>query len=210
MPERAEAYRVNHGALIDLFPCVTALPDRPSSVSCEAGSFSRAHLLLRSSFVRASFWPLSRPSALPGFFPSSRRCPKPSTCTGAHLLPLSSTLRFSQPLGGLLRLRPLRAYSIPQPRPGLFRPGGSPDSQPPQLIAGSCPHEVGSLPLTGCHEDCQLPLPVTSPSRLCSANRCVLQGRGLAFPSVAPLLGFCPPSGLRRRSVYPVPRAIRS
>jgi hypothetical protein len=41
-------------------------------------------------------------------------------------------------------------------------------------------------------------------------NRCVLRGRGLAFPSVAPLLGFCPPPGLRSRTVNPVTRAIRS
>lgn len=93
---------------------------------------------------------------------------------------------------------------------GSFRPGVSPDPQPPQLIAGSFPHEVGFLPLTGRHEDCQLPLPVASSTRPCSVNRCVLQGRGLAFPSVAPLFGFCPPSGLRLRTVYPIPRAIRS
>jgi hypothetical protein len=54
------------------FHALRGLCDRSSSASFKANSFSHARLPLRSSFVRASFLPLSELSALPGSCPSSR------------------------------------------------------------------------------------------------------------------------------------------
>jgi hypothetical protein len=165
------------------------LTDRSSPAFRKVGSFSRAHLPLRSSFVRASFWPLSRPSALPGFLPSSRRHRSRPLNTGVLPLPLCSVHRLSQPLDDLLRLPASWAYSIPQPRSGLLRSRVSPDSQPYWLIASSSPHGVATLLLTSDRSH-QLPLPGPSPSGYYSENRSVRPVRCLASPSVAPLFGF--------------------
>jgi hypothetical protein len=74
--------------------------------------------------------PVSGLPSCPGFRPSSRhhrRCP-----LGAGALRLPTTFR-PQVFSTSRRLTPpstLRAYCIPQPRPGLLRPGVSPEPQP--------------------------------------------------------------------------------
>jgi hypothetical protein len=104
-------------------------------------------------------------------------------------LPLRSALRLSQPLGGLLRQRlrglvssrshvqgfmlvPSRGFSRP-----TAVPGSSPDPAPVPLVHARSPAT-------------RLPRARSSTSRRCSVGRSVRSGRGLAFPSVAPLCGF--------------------
>lgn len=119
------------------FHATRRLPDRPSLASCETSSFSRAQRLLRSSCVRASFWSLSGPSALPGFLPSSRHPRSRPLGAKEHLPSLSSAHRLSQPHDGLRRLQlcgliPSRCHVQ-----GSYRSGVSPGPQPPRLIAAS-------------------------------------------------------------------------
>jgi len=171
----------------NLFPPRTPLPrtDRPPSLSVRVHSLVPRLLFgVSSPFLLAA---RLRAAVLPGFRPSSRHHRKRPLMRELPIFPLSSVLRFSQPLDGLLRFSTLRAYCIPQPRPGFFRPGISPDSQPFRLVAGPCPRAVVARTLT---DRSRLPRSNASTSRPCSVNRCVPRGWCLAFPSVAPLFGF--------------------
>lgn len=104
-----------------------------------------------SEFLRRSSCSLvSERAVLPGFPPSSRRdrrCP-----LGAAASQAPATFR-PQVFSTSRRLAPpstLRAYFIPQPRPGcLLRPGVSPNPQPSRLVAGRDPHAVDIRRLTG-------------------------------------------------------------
>jgi hypothetical protein len=143
-----------------------------------------------------------------GFCPSSRHHRSASTSAGfPESLPCSA-LRLSQPLDGLLRATALRVYCAPQPRPGLITVQGIlPIRSQTRLIAGPCPRAVTAQSLTGRN---RLPRPNGSTSRRCSTDRSVPRGRWLAFPLVAPLFGFRPPSGSSALTVAPVPRVLRS
>jgi len=78
--------------------------DRPSSDSLESGSFPRAVSPLRSFFASPRGSSFQSRLSCQGFVPLrdvTRRCPLGA---GALRLPLSSVLRFSQPLDGLRHL----------------------------------------------------------------------------------------------------------
>jgi len=92
---------------------------------------------------------LSGRAPLPGFPPSSRHHRCASTLAGDSTPSLRSALRFSQPLGGLLRTPASRACCIPQPRPGSFLVQGllSPRSHP-SSSEGACPLAVVPRRLT--------------------------------------------------------------
>jgi len=100
-----------------------------------------------------------------------------------------------------------RAYSIPQPRLGFSVQGLLPPRSHPPSSGGNFPLVVKAK---NC---CQLSLaPQSTPptSRPYSTRRCVLPKRGLAAPSVAPLLSFRLPRAFPVPAVSLVPQAIRS
>lgn len=104
VPEKPTRYPVTRsGVEKDLFPRSNVrLTFRPSLVPCGSSSFSRASSPLRSFYAATSrpFHGLS----CQGFFPhrdSTTRCP---LGTREHAPALSSALRLSQPLDGLLHL----------------------------------------------------------------------------------------------------------
>ena len=115
-------------------------------------------------------------------------------------LPLRSALRFSQPLGGLLRRRFRGLVSSRSHVQGSSRAvqGFLPIRSGSRLVDGPCPLAVRPLALTGDPAATRS----ASASRLRSAERCVPKGRGLACPSVAPLFGF-----LLLRDLDPPPSA---
>jgi hypothetical protein len=150
-----------------------ASSNRPSPASCETGSFSRVRCS-SSEFLRLSSRPLlSKRPVLPGFLPSSRRYQRCPLGAGALRLPLCSVLRLSQPLDGLRHLPALRAYCIPQPRPGFPVQGFLPAHRRTDSSPARAP-----LPFPSTHSPTsQLPRANGSTSRLCSVDRCVPKGR---------------------------------
>jgi hypothetical protein len=129
--DRTASHRVTCGADAGAvsIPCAASSTDRPPALA------NRVHSLVSPClFGVPSPLLLAAPfgaAVLPG-----GSCPLRDITVGVHSLrelpglPLRSVHRFSQPLDGLLHLPALRAYCIPQPRPGFRRPGGSPDPQP--------------------------------------------------------------------------------
>jgi len=126
---------------------------------------------------------------------------------GSSQLPLGSVLRFSRPIDGLLRHPTLRACFIPLPRTG-FGPSRV-FSRPAAL-----PAPRRSLPPCRCR-----PRADRSPGRHTRSPRlrgvapridAFSGGWCLAFPRVAPLFGFRPPSGSGVRFLRPIPRVLRS
>jgi hypothetical protein len=79
------------------------LSDRPPDLANRVHSLMPSVLFAVSSlFLPATPREAAYPARVPFLFATS---PEPSTNTGEHPLPLSSALRFSQPLDGLIRLR---------------------------------------------------------------------------------------------------------
>jgi len=139
------------------------------------------------SLRRSSLAARLRAAVLPGSHPSSRHHRKRPLVRELPTYPATFRPQVFATSRRFTPLSTLRAYCIPQPRPGFFRPGVSPDPQPSRLVAGPCPRVVVARTLT---DRSRLPRSNASTPRPCSVNRCVPQGRGLAFPSVAPLFGF--------------------
>jgi hypothetical protein len=114
----------------DLFPYPTGLA-RPTVTRVLRSGFILSCPQSSSQFLRrflpATPFKAACPAKVSSLFATS---PEPSTNTGAHLLPLCSAHRLSQPLDGLLRLRLRGLISSHCHVQGLFRPGDSPDPQP--------------------------------------------------------------------------------
>jgi hypothetical protein len=163
-----------------------------------------------SKFLGLTSWStLSGQPALPGFPTSSRQYrnrPLIREHTRSRYVPSSGFLCLStgyseSGFAGLLHpAATSRLLAVQGFLPICSLPGSSPVRSPITLAPFGSRTTLGRL----------LPPPVASCSRLCSANRSVRRVRCLASPSVAPLFGFAPPPGIRRLTVNPVPRAIRS
>lgn len=127
---------------------------------------------------------------------------------GAPNLPLRSALRFSQPLGGLLRRRFRGPVSSRCHVQGFMCAvqGLLPFRSGDQLIAGPCPHAVDPSTLTG---DPAATYPFLDFGALfCGAMRS--SGSGFSLPFRRSPLRLSPPAGPRFTTVNPAPRAIRS
>jgi len=187
MPNRFAGYWVTHStasksvSTSDAAYSVRPSPDLANRVHSLVSRllFGVSSPFLLATRLRAAVLP-----RVPSLFAAS---PKVSTWRGSSPTPttfrpqvFSTSRRFAPPTA-------LRAYCIPQPRPGFLRPGASPELQPSWLVARRCPHAVVPRALTGRN---RLPRPNDPTSRPCSATRCVPRGWCLAFPSAAPLLGF--------------------
>jgi hypothetical protein len=140
MPTRSTGYRVTHDVCPNPFPYPgITYSNRPSPDPCESGSFSRALSPLRSCCAYPPGHSFQSDLSCRGFVPLrdvATRCPLGA---GALRLPLCSVLRFSQPLDGLLHLATLRAYYIPQPRPGFSVQGFLPVHSRPDSSPGRAP-----------------------------------------------------------------------
>jgi len=180
--------------------------DRPPT--CE----DRVHSLVSASPLRSLF---AAPSGLlfrvgttlPGFRPSPRHhrwCPLAREFPSSRYVP-SSGFRNPSTVYSTIRICGLIASRCHAQ--GFFRSGISPDSQ---LL----PARRRTVPPCRCRPSAspasRLPLPDSSASRLCSANRCVPPGRRLGLPSVAPLFGVSSSFRSSPSSASPVPRALRS
>jgi hypothetical protein len=136
----------------------------------------------------------------PGSLPSSRHCRSASTVTKVAKPSLRSVLRFSQPLDGFLRPPALRAYSIPQPRPGLspfrgFSPRADRRSHRAPLPPCRCPHDHCSCwPIGFAYaipsEIAELRAHEASTSRLYSARGRVAYGLGISLTAPRSPLRF--------------------
>jgi hypothetical protein len=207
VPERLQAIGLPAAPRLNLFPYPAWLLEPTVPRSLRIGLILSCRVSPSEFLRRSSSPPLSGRHILPAFRPSSRfdrRYPL-SACVLRHTL--RSVHRFSQPLDGFRHLSASRAYYIPLPRPGFvpFR-GALPGHSRPDSSPGRAP-----LPLSSVRSPAsRLPRSNASASRLCSVVRCVPQGRGLAFPAVAPLFGFPPPSGSGSPNANSVPRVLRS
>jgi hypothetical protein len=187
MPARSTEYQVIRSAAAEFVSSsATASSNRPSSEPFGSDSFSRASSPLRSLFAVPPCSPSQghRPARVPSLIAASS---KASTRTGTSHFPATFRPQVFSTSRRLTPLSTLRAYCIPQPRPGFLRPGVSPDPQPFRLVAGPCPRAVVARTLT---DRSRLPRSNASTSRPCSVNRYVPRGWCLAFPGAAPLFGF--------------------
>jgi hypothetical protein len=170
----------------DLFPSQTGLFDRPSPGSYEPGSFSHAFSPLRSFFASPPGYLFRRNLVCQGFLPSSRH-------RRSRLLVREHTLSRYVPPSGFLNLSTACSASG---FVGLLHPTATCRVLSVQgfLPIRSRPDSSPGVPPCRYRSDCspprRLPHSGGSTSRLCSANRSVLRGRGLAALSVAPLFGF--------------------
>jgi hypothetical protein len=185
---------------------------RPTLPRNLRSGFMRARLLTPSKCLRlSSRSPLVRattPAGVLSLFAASPTASTPPSlvwgppCGGAGdpNLPLRSAHRFSQPRGGLLRRRFRGLVSSRSHVQGSFSPskGFSRSAAVPDSSPGPAP-----VPLVRARSPAtRLPRARPSTSRPRPAERCVRPGRGLAFPSVAPLVGF-----LLLRALAPPPSA---
>jgi hypothetical protein len=191
MSTRPAGYWVTRSALSGAVSITrNASPNRPSADSLEPASFPPVASPLRSFFVRPPrrSFRSRRPARVPSLFAAP---PMASTLAGLPNLPLRSVPRFSQPLDGFRHPRfrgPIASRSHVQGSPfrGFSRSTAAPTRR---RCVPPCRCSSEASPAN------RLPPSDASASRPCSVDRCVPQERGLASPSVAPLLGFAPPSG---------------
>jgi hypothetical protein len=205
MPARSTGYRVTRSALRALFPSPKMLPrtDRPPTLAnwlhslvpdLPFGVPSSASLPLLSEL------PSCQGSVpLRGITGGVHACRASQLPAAFRPQVFSTSRRFAPPSA-------LRAYCIPQPRPGFHRSGVSPASQPPRLVAGSCPHAVVLRALTG-KPAATRGVPDFE-ALLRAATRSSRQGVNL--PRGRSPLRLSPPSGPRFPAVSPVPRVLRS
>lgn len=174
-----------------------------------SGSFFLAFVPLQSSFFTAPAHSLSGSGiAYLGFRSSSRHDRKASTrCKGFQSL---ATFR-PQAFTASRRFTPLpgsRACSIPQPRPGFSRPGASP---PVRRVA---PHRTDPTPMSLANRALtfrgRLPHSERLDFEALTTRRSVDRVRGLASPSLAPLVGFLLLQADRSRPTHRLPGTIRS
>jgi hypothetical protein len=182
--------------------------DRPTVPHLLRSEFIPSCLFSPTEFLRSTsrrtLFGLACPAWICSLFATLPRRPR---APGEHLLPIRSVPGLSQPLDGLLRLRFCGLVA------SRYHVQGSSTVQgflPARSLPGSSPVRASVTLPPSCSPASRLPHRGASPSRPCSAVRSVLRGRCLAFLSAAPLFGFLPPSGLRRLTVCPVTRAIRS
>jgi len=200
------AYWVCHCLFQRLFLC--AGRHQVLTVHWRLSQFQSPVRLSSSEFLHFSprLSPFRPKPHLPRFLPSSRRHRR-------HPILQPEPNRLLVPPSGFLSLPTVfSAFGSA----GLFHPAAtsrvccpraSPSAQPPSFVRRKFPLVVRA---TDC---CRLALaPQSTPptSRPCSTRRCVLPERGLAAPSVAPLVSFRLPRAFPVLAVSLVPQPIRS
>jgi hypothetical protein len=127
---QSAGYRVTHSTLAGSVSISrNAYSNRPSPDSRESGSFPRVASPLRSFFVHPSCCSFRsrRPARVSSLYAAP---PMASTVAGLPNLPLSSVLRFSQPLDGFRHPRLCGLIASRSHVQGCHRSGVSPAPQP--------------------------------------------------------------------------------